>query len=184
MLTFPREYCCLLHTNSTVMCNRDDLIITNSNFIDSGATMNAVSPEFCERPGLRDILPVPEQQDILHGMPWLKAANPDIDWVEEKIRPRSTQETTKGIANLKIKTKRPKSRVKMHHKPHQPALRLGGERHAASQSGMTVKNNKLFNDGYYSLRSGTTKYISGKQFSRLLKKPKDVEFTKDRKGDK
>ncbi|OWY92607.1 hypothetical protein PHMEG_00038320 [Phytophthora megakarya] len=54
MLTLPRECCCLLHTNSTVMCNRDDLIITNSNFIDSGATMNAVSPEFCERTGLRD----------------------------------------------------------------------------------------------------------------------------------
>ncbi|OWZ04716.1 hypothetical protein PHMEG_00023336 [Phytophthora megakarya] len=36
------------------MCNRDDLIGTNSNFIDSEATMNTVSPEFCERTGLRD----------------------------------------------------------------------------------------------------------------------------------
>ncbi|OWY95409.1 hypothetical protein PHMEG_00034591 [Phytophthora megakarya] len=100
--------------------------------------MNAVSPEFCERTGLRDsikdhgveipivlanrqemkipkqtlrlhlyiedfdpyigdfvVLPVPEQQDILLGMPWLKAANPDIDWVEEKFRPRDYERNRK-----------------------------------------------------------------------------------------
>ncbi|OWZ12012.1 hypothetical protein PHMEG_00014893 [Phytophthora megakarya] len=148
MLALPREYCCLRHTNSTVMCNRDVLIITNSNVMDSGTTINAVSPDVCERAGLRDrikdlgvemsivlqlynedfnpcigdfiILPVSEQQDILLGMPWLKAANPEIDWVKEKIRPRSTQEAMKGNANLKIKTKHPKPRVKRPHKPRQP----------------------------------------------------------------
>lgn len=30
----------------------DDLILTNSNFIDGGATINAVSPEFCHLAGL------------------------------------------------------------------------------------------------------------------------------------
>lgn len=47
-----REYYCLLHTNNTVQCTRDDLVLTNSNFIDSGASINAVSPEFCLRAGL------------------------------------------------------------------------------------------------------------------------------------
>lgn len=100
---------------------------SNSNFIDSGATINAVSPEFCCKAKLEDkivdngttipitlankqemevqqktvrlhlfidefepyevdfiVLPVPEEQDILLGMPWLKTVNPDIDWIEER----------------------------------------------------------------------------------------------------
>ncbi|OWZ17534.1 hypothetical protein PHMEG_0008510 [Phytophthora megakarya] len=66
------------------MCNRDDLIITNSNCLGSGATMNAVSPKVCERTGLRDSI-----KD--HGVEIpIVLANPDIDWVEEHIRPRST----------------------------------------------------------------------------------------------
>ncbi|EGZ07948.1 hypothetical protein PHYSODRAFT_526276, partial [Phytophthora sojae] len=155
-----REYYCLLHTNNTVQCTRDDLVLTNSNFIDSGASINAVSPEFCLRAGLeakiRDhgtmmpitlankqemtsfdpyvgdflILPVPKNQDILLGMPWLKTANPDIDWIEETF----------------------------------------------SVSGSTSAScSRYFQHGYFSVTSGETKYITRKQFKRLLRKPQDLE---------
>ncbi|EGZ18309.1 hypothetical protein PHYSODRAFT_418994, partial [Phytophthora sojae] len=70
------------------------------------------------------VIDVPEEQDILLGMPWLKTKNPDIDWVEERVRPRSGD---------------------------------------------------LFTCGYYSVQSGTTKYISGKQFRRILKKPRHID---------
>ncbi|EGZ23382.1 hypothetical protein PHYSODRAFT_482493, partial [Phytophthora sojae] len=166
----PREYCCLLHTNSTVQCTRDDLFLTNSNFIDSGATINAVSPEFCQRSQLEDrigdhgveipitlankqemkvrkrtlrlhlfidsfdpyvgeflVLSVPENQDILLGMPWLKAVNPDIDWIEETIKPRQNS------------------------------------------------CGKYFQQGFYSVTSGETKFITSKQFKRLLRKPEKLD---------
>ncbi|OWY91218.1 hypothetical protein PHMEG_00040293 [Phytophthora megakarya] len=128
------EYCCLLHTTSTIQCAPEDLILTNSNFIDSGAPIDAISPEFCSRVGLEKrmighgvempitlanqqemsvpkrtvrlhlfmdsfpayvndflVLPIPENCDVLLGMPWLKTTNPDINWIEETVK------TTCGI---------------------------------------------------------------------------------------
>ncbi|OWZ09235.1 hypothetical protein PHMEG_00018096 [Phytophthora megakarya] len=55
------EYCCLLHTTSTIQCAQEDLIFTNSHFIDSGATIDAISPEFFSRVGL-------EKRMIDHGV--------------------------------------------------------------------------------------------------------------------
>ncbi|GMF46603.1 unnamed protein product [Phytophthora fragariaefolia] len=122
-----REYFCLLHVNSTVNWSSKDIGILNSNFVDSGATMDGVSPSFCTENGLWDqvvdhhepmeitlaakekmtipaktikltlymddvkpyvneflVFDVPEEQDILLEMPWLKINNPHIDWVEER----------------------------------------------------------------------------------------------------
>ncbi|POM67156.1 Hypothetical protein PHPALM_16883 [Phytophthora palmivora] len=31
---------------------------------------------------------VPEGQDLLQGMPWLKTNNPDIDWVQQQVQSR------------------------------------------------------------------------------------------------
>ncbi|KAG9405400.1 hypothetical protein AC1031_004508 [Aphanomyces cochlioides] len=99
-------------------------------FVDSGASLNAVSPAASSRLGLQVIehdkplrlqlgssqsttiprrvtsltlragkdfppyttdafvLDVPEGHDMLLGMPWLRAQNPDIDWTSREISPR------------------------------------------------------------------------------------------------
>ncbi|POM76459.1 Hypothetical protein PHPALM_6293 [Phytophthora palmivora] len=49
-----RQFYCLLHTTSIVQSAPEDLVLTNSNFIDSGASINAVSPEFCRKTKLED----------------------------------------------------------------------------------------------------------------------------------
>ncbi|POM81176.1 Hypothetical protein PHPALM_892 [Phytophthora palmivora] len=86
------------------------LILTNSNFIDSGANINAWTVTlhlYIESldPYIGEfmVLPVPEDQDILLGMPWLKTVNPNIDWnwIEETVKPHQKysdrqQNTTQG----------------------------------------------------------------------------------------
>ncbi|POM75660.1 Hypothetical protein PHPALM_7205 [Phytophthora palmivora] len=121
----------MLAITSQVIHDHDDSPVKNSTFIDSGATINAVSPNFCSRPAfdkfivdIHDVieirvankqgfkvhrrtirlsltlggmdsytadflvLHVPEGQDILLGMPWLEAVNPDIDWVSKSVSRR------------------------------------------------------------------------------------------------
>ncbi|GMF36760.1 unnamed protein product [Phytophthora lilii] len=117
------------------------------------------------------VIDVPENQDILLGMPWLKANNPDIDWVEERVSPR-TQSALPGKNGKK--TKNVKRSVKTAHKPTQPAIKIGGERHPVSLP-KTSDGDERFTSGFYSVLSGETKYISGKQFKRLMKKPNDIE---------
>ncbi|POM81807.1 Hypothetical protein PHPALM_173 [Phytophthora palmivora] len=156
---------------STVQCFANDFCVVNSNFIDSGATIDGVSPQFCATNGLWDriedynepmeialaaklkmtvptktitltvymehfepytndflVIDVPEKQDILLGMPWLKTVNPDIDWVKKRVNPRVKE----GLI-------------------------------------------EYFKHGYYSATSGITKFITSTQFGRMLKKPKTIE---------
>ncbi|KAK1946732.1 hypothetical protein P3T76_002284 [Phytophthora citrophthora] len=211
-----RVYYCLLHTNSTVQCTRDDLFVTNSNFIDSGATINAVSPAFCQRAGLENkiedhgvdilitlankkemkirkrtlrmnlyidsfptyvddflVLPVPEEQDLLLGMPWLKATNPDIDWINETVKPRSGLELNSGPMKRQG-SKKKKVKPKTTTIPSQPATRVGGKRVAVGENA-TRGRSRYFQHGYFSVTSGETKYITRKQFKRLMRKPQDIE---------
>lgn len=39
------------------------------------------------------IMPIPEGRDVLLGMPWLRFANPDIDWASLSIRPRASSQS-------------------------------------------------------------------------------------------
>ncbi|EGZ12939.1 hypothetical protein PHYSODRAFT_513879, partial [Phytophthora sojae] len=132
-----------------------------SGFIDSGASINVVSPSFLEDHSLEDlvhehdaslsltmandktetystaeflVLPVPANRDLLLGMPWLKSVNPQIDWVTGEIRP---------------------SRDCL----QQPSARTNG----ASAS-------------YFSMETGETRLISTKQFRRMIMKDKTIEY--------
>ncbi|POM58001.1 Hypothetical protein PHPALM_37411 [Phytophthora palmivora] len=58
------------------------------------------------------VIEVPEGQDLILGMPWLKTNNPDIDWVKE--RP--------------TKRRRAKNKVKTPRKPARPAVKIGGQK--------------------------------------------------------
>jgi hypothetical protein len=217
---FKRQLYCLLHTRSTVHCSSRDICIINSNFIDSGATMDGVSPRFCSANGLWNhvvdhnepmeitlaasqtmtvptktvkltvymdnfepytndflVIDVPEEQDLLLGMPWLKAANPDIDWVKERVEPRVQCKMEKLEVNTsKKKHKKKKTKkVKTLHKPETPAVKIGGQRHPVSPRKKKGSESDYFTNGFYSATSGTTKFITVKQFRRMLRKPQDIE---------
>ncbi|KAE8909495.1 hypothetical protein PF003_g6227 [Phytophthora fragariae] len=122
------------------------------------------------------VIDVPEDQDILLGMPWLKTTNPDIDWVTERVQPRVGQNPTEldtppGKKNKKKKTKK----VKTPHKPAWPAGMVGGQRHPVSPRRKPNEEKNYFQNGFFSAKSGTTKYITTKQFRRMLRKPKGIE---------
>ncbi|POM78437.1 LOW QUALITY PROTEIN: Reverse transcriptase [Phytophthora palmivora] len=209
---------CLLHTQSTVQCFANDICIVNSNFIDSGATIDGVSPQFCATNGLWDkiedhnepmeitlaakqkmtvptktitltvymedfepytndflVIDVPEKQDILLGMPWLKTVNPDIDWVKKRVNPRVVHNVNDKNDNLSTKKRNSKTKVKILHKPERPAVQVGGKRQPVSSLTKKYGLIEYFKHGYYSATSGTTKFITSKQFRRMLKKSKTVE---------
>ncbi|DBA03269.1 TPA: hypothetical protein N0F65_011628, partial [Lagenidium giganteum] len=50
------EMCALLHVQSVLPYDRNDVMLSNSNFIDNGASINAVSPEFCAAHGLEQFV--------------------------------------------------------------------------------------------------------------------------------
>jgi hypothetical protein len=212
------ELICLLHTQSKVHCPAKDICIINSNFIDSGATMDGVSPDFCSANGLWEkvvdhresteitlaakqtmtvstktvqltvymenfqpytndflVIDVPEGQDLLLGMPWLKTTNPDIDWVTERMQPRVQQEAGELKPTAKRSKKKKKKQVKTPHKPARPAVMVGGQRQPVSPRHKPTAEKNYFKEGFFSVKSGTTKYITIKQFKRILKKPREIE---------
>ncbi|GMF29567.1 unnamed protein product [Phytophthora fragariaefolia] len=116
-------------------------------------------------------LSVPKNQVIPLGMPWLKAVNPDIDWIEETIKHRKIPSTDKAHKN-QMKMKKVKSRIPT--KPSKPALQVGGQRF--SGSGNTNNScSKHYQQGFFSVTSGETKYLTSKQFKGLLRKPHTSE---------
>ncbi|GMF25495.1 unnamed protein product [Phytophthora lilii] len=101
------------------------------------------------------VIDVPENQDILQGMPWLKANNPDIDWVEERVSPQTQSDEEALPGKNGKKTIKVKRSVKTPHKPTQPAIQIGGERHPVSLP-KTSDGDELFTSGFYSVLSGET----------------------------
>ncbi|POM61312.1 LOW QUALITY PROTEIN: hypothetical protein PHPALM_29691 [Phytophthora palmivora] len=157
-----------------------------SNSIDSGATMDGVSPKFCTTNGLWDsleitlaakktltvptktvrltlymenfkpyvndflVIEVPEGQDLLLGMPWLKTNNPDIDWIKERVRPRFQSEVGESPSPKPTKRRRAKNKVKTPRKPARPAVKIGGQRQPVSVPNLKTNYDNLFSCGYYS----------------------------------
>ncbi|GMF62759.1 unnamed protein product [Phytophthora fragariaefolia] len=71
---------------------------------------------------------------------------------------------------MKIKNMKPRTTTK----PSKPALQVGGQRF--SVSGNTNSScSKYYQQGFFSVTSGETKYITSKQFKRLLGKPQELE---------
>ncbi|POM65953.1 Hypothetical protein PHPALM_18260 [Phytophthora palmivora] len=116
------------------------------------------------------VIDVPEDQDVLLGMPWLKAMNPDIDWVNERVRFRENQKG-KILDNAagNNKERKQKKKVMTPHIPKRPVRRSTSPRKKTSA-------NEYFTKVYYSTVSGTTKYITSKQFRRMLESPKNIEY--------
>ncbi|OWY93176.1 LOW QUALITY PROTEIN: hypothetical protein PHMEG_00037525 [Phytophthora megakarya] len=194
--------------------------IVNSNFIDSGATMDGVSPSFCSANNLwehvvdhdepmeitlagKQTMTLPTRTipltvymekftpytndflviDVPEGKTFSWSVNPDINWVSERVKPRVQQDYRKlEEISSRPKTNKKRERVRTSHKPVQPALPIGGKRRSRSPQRKRSLSD-YFSTGYYSAVSGTTKYITSKQFRRMLKKPSKIEciFTQNRK---
>ncbi|OWZ14176.1 LOW QUALITY PROTEIN: hypothetical protein PHMEG_00012384 [Phytophthora megakarya] len=109
---------------NTIRFKREDLLLTNSNFIDSGATINARCLEFCRRAGLES-----EMQD--HAPSYYQQARYECHQDDREIT----------------------------------CVHRG------------ISTSFLFQKTWmsYLLTSGETKYITGKQFKRLLRKPQKLE---------
>ncbi|ETO68354.1 hypothetical protein F441_14621 [Phytophthora nicotianae CJ01A1] len=73
------------------------------------------------------VLPIAEEQDILLGMPWLKATNPDINWIEETVNPRPSGNVVVN-PSLKLSTKKKKAKPHTTHNPKSAGLFVGGQR--------------------------------------------------------
>ncbi|GMF38978.1 unnamed protein product [Phytophthora fragariaefolia] len=74
------------------------------------------------------VIDVPEEQDILLGMAWLKTNNPDIDWIEERVLPREQPNKIGTDNTVKKKKEKIKQEVKIPHLPEHPATKIGGKR--------------------------------------------------------
>ncbi|GMF88823.1 unnamed protein product [Phytophthora fragariaefolia] len=102
------------------------------------------------------VIDVPEGQNLLLGMPWLKATNPDIDWVNERVQPRARENSTALEIPFGKKTKTKTRAVKTPHKPSWPAELLGGQSHPVSPQKKKKDENNYFKHGFLSTKSGNT----------------------------
>ncbi|OWZ12344.1 hypothetical protein PHMEG_00014517 [Phytophthora megakarya] len=107
------------------------------------------------------VIDVPEGQD-------LKSVNPDINWVSERVKSRVQQDYRK-LEELSSRPKPNKKREKL-----RTALRIGGKRRSRSPQRKRSLSD-YFSTGYYSAVSGTTKYVTSKQFRRMLTNPSKIE---------
>ncbi|ETK90462.1 hypothetical protein L915_05776 [Phytophthora nicotianae] len=100
------------------------------------------------------VIEVPDNRDILLGLPWLHTVNPLIDWKKGVIRP--------SLARLRVRLR---DLLSAYQKSWCHQGNASSERETSNQT-----------DAYFSVDTGETKCISSKQFRRLLKKDKDVEY--------
>ncbi|OWZ18317.1 hypothetical protein PHMEG_0007611 [Phytophthora megakarya] len=131
---------------------KDEFEISCRDFVDSGATINAVSPHFILKNCLEDGI-VSHQKRLRLTM--LRAVNPRINWWQRQIRPPLSQIKSRMRDLLAaFKVSRPQSIS-----PSRESRRCTTEHRAA----------------FYSIDTGTTRCISSKQFRRMLQMSKDVD---------
>ncbi|DAZ95615.1 TPA: hypothetical protein N0F65_000098 [Lagenidium giganteum] len=189
----------LLHVQSVPQYDRNDVMLSNSNFIDNGASINAVSPEFCAAHGLlRDdydgISPAIQSPAAGHtfyvdlgglrALFRLRKVNPAIDWIDQTVQPRSSacqgprcqcvkspERGSEWTTARRRKNMKPKTTTM----PASGALCVGGKRvHKAAELRKPVQE-KYFTHGYHSVSSGQTKYITAKLFRRMMRKKSKIE---------
>ena len=103
------------------------------------------------------IMPIPEDCDMLLGLPWLRSTNPDINWNTLTLHARNDQHKVISIRQIPRKEK---------------AFTIGGRRHKNGNCDQIMK--------YYRIHGhvgslGRTKIISRKQFYKSLKKKSKVD---------
>ncbi|TDH71150.1 hypothetical protein CCR75_008360 [Bremia lactucae] len=72
--------------------------------------MNLIIPGFPLTVGTFQVMPVPENKDVILGMTWLREQNLDIDWDTGRVSPRS-KENYSEEAQLRLPERRPVQRI-------------------------------------------------------------------------
>ncbi|KAF1329279.1 Retrovirus polyprotein, partial [Globisporangium splendens] len=102
------------------------------------------------------IMPIPEEKDVILGMMWLREQNPEIDWVALQLKPRKEEKP--------IPLKTPNVR---------PSRKIAGRRTARLSQQREIFNFYCQN-GHFG-EHGKTDIISAKQLQRELRKSKNIE---------
>ncbi|KAH7488446.1 Retrovirus-related Pol polyprotein from transposon 412 [Phytophthora ramorum] len=121
--------------------------------------MNLQLPGFPLTSGTFQVMPVPENKDVILGMMWLREQNPDIDWSTGQVTPRIKMEDEQD-AQLRL----PKQR---------PARRVAGQRRSRIDQSREIFNH--YRQHGHKGQYGKTRLISAQQFLRMLRHDKDIE---------
>ncbi|GMF37348.1 unnamed protein product [Phytophthora fragariaefolia] len=121
--------------------------------------INLQIPGFPLPSGTFQVMPVPENKDIIIGMMWLRELNPDIDWSTGRMTPRINTEHL-----VEVQLRLPKQR---------PVRRVAGRRRAHVEQSREIFN--YYRQQGHHGRHGTTRLISSRQFLRMLRHDKDIE---------
>ncbi|ETO58810.1 hypothetical protein F444_22806, partial [Phytophthora nicotianae P1976] len=121
--------------------------------------MSLQLPGFPLTTGTFQVMPVPEEKDIVLGMMWLREQNPNIDWSTGQIVPRIKMKNTQTV-----KLRLPKTL---------PARWVAGQRRARITQSRDIFN--YCRQHGHSGQFGRTKIISSQQFHQMLRKDKDIE---------
>ncbi|GMF40676.1 unnamed protein product [Phytophthora fragariaefolia] len=121
--------------------------------------INLQIPGFPLTSGIFQVMPVPENKDVIIGMMWLREQNPDMDWGTGRMTHRINTEHLEEV-QLRL----PKQR---------PARRVAGRRSARVEPIREIFNYYRQQDHHG--RHETTRLISSQQFLRMLRHDKDIE---------
>ena len=102
------------------------------------------------------VMPIPEDHDILLGLNWLRQENPDINWEKLTLRKRANKEPIEFLPTKQIED----------NKKISPANQK--EEHKTLLYNYYIQNGHI---GNY----GTTRFISRKKFQKLLRKENNIE---------
>ncbi|GMF19513.1 unnamed protein product [Phytophthora fragariaefolia] len=120
--------------------------------------MNLQIPGFPLTWRIFQIIPVPEKNDVIIGMMWLREQNPDIDWSTGRMTPRINTEHLEEV-QLRL----PKQR---------PARRVAGRRRTRVEQSREIFN--YYRQQGHHGRHGTTRLITSQPFLRMLRHDKGI----------
>ena len=115
-------------------------------------------PGFPEYEATVQVMPVPDNHDVLLGLPWLREMNPIIDWKKLTIQARQTESTIQFKPRLKA----------------DKTNKIAGRKHKQRMKS-SLQYNYYLDHGHIG-KHGQTKILSMKQFQKNLKKDKDIEY--------
>ena len=115
-------------------------------------------PGFPPMKTMFQVMPIPENKDVILGMIWLREQNPEIDWKTLKLSPRVTP------SEQPLLLKKPAVR---------PARTIAGRRRAQQSQSREIFN--FYRQHGHEGQQGQTKFISMKQLAKEMRKG-GIEF--------
>ncbi|CAI5744050.1 unnamed protein product [Peronospora destructor] len=121
--------------------------------------INLQLPGFSLTSGTFQVMPMPENKDVILGMMWLREQNPDIDWGTGKVTPRINMEEVQDV-QLKLTKQR-------------AAKSVANQRAACIDQSREIFN--YYRQHGHKGQYGTTQLITFQQMLKMLLYDKDIE---------